>query len=278
MISSLPRTLVPTKKPSGAARLPRRVFSVSPVAATGSGRKKSQTFPPPPDAGSGIPPSHRVQDGRRVLVADGLNAADGVPPAFCAAAQGCGWPNTGQRALPLPPPTYAAAGKMIPPPAWYAPPERPPAPPVPPDQTAAPAPGDEPTNLSLSIWPGQPAAASPPDGHRPRGSENSPQCGRCGHGCCTLYRVWTPARPPRPTGPVSPVRCPRGWPAAPPVPRCSKPDSPPPSARSPARSPFHSQGNPIHSSRRPSAAPKSISLKVGWGWITADRSSAVRPF
>lgn len=117
MISSLPRTLVPTKKPSGAARLPRRVFSVSPVAATGSGRKKSQTFPPPPDAGSGIPPGHRVQDGRRVLVADGLNAADGVPPAFCAAAQGCGWPNTGQRALPLPPPTYAAAGKMIPPPA-----------------------------------------------------------------------------------------------------------------------------------------------------------------
>ena len=78
MISSLPRTQVPTKKPSGAARLPRRVFSVSPVAATGSGRKKSQTFPPPPDAGSGIPPSHRVQDGRRVLVADGLNAADGV--------------------------------------------------------------------------------------------------------------------------------------------------------------------------------------------------------
>ena len=109
-------------------------------------------------------------------------------------------------------------------------------------------------------------------------AKNSPQCGRCGHGCCTLYRVWTPARPPRPTGPVSPVRCPRGWPAAPPVPRCSKPDSPPPSARSPARSPFHSQGNPIHSSRRPSAAPKSFSLKVGWGWITADRSSAVRPF
>ena len=75
-----------------------------------------------------------------------------------------------------------------------------------------------------------------------------------------------------------PYVLPRGWPAAPPVPRCSKPDSPPPSARSPARSPFHSQGNPIHSSRRPSAAPKSISLKVGWGWITADRSSAVRPF
>lgn len=202
MISSLPRTLVPTKKPSGAARLPRRVFSVSPVAATGSGRKKSQTFPPPPDAGSGIPPSHRVQDGRRVLVADGLNAADGVPPAFAQRPRV--WlAKYRSKALPLPPPTYAAAGKMIPPrpqhqqrwveaplpggaaPSpeadprnpWYAPPERPPAPPVPPDQTAAPAPGDEPTNLSLSIWPGQPAAASPPDGHRPRGSENSPQCG-----------------------------------------------------------------------------------------------------
>ena len=135
-----------------------------------------------------------------------------------------------------------------------------------------------PVNLAWAASSVLRSMTSPPDGHRPRGSENSPQCGRCGHGCCTLYRVWTPARPPRPTGPVSPVRCPRGWPAAPPVPRCSKPDSPPPSARSPARSPFHSQGNPIHSSRRPSAAPKSISLKVGWGWMTADRSSAVRPF
>lgn len=204
MISSLPRTQVPTKKPSGAARLPRRVFSVSPVAATGSGRKKSQTFPPPPDAGSGIPPSHRVPGRAEGACCRWSKCRRWIPTCFLRSGPGVwlakyrskgiasaaanvrrSWENdpasgpsissVGLRASPAR--RSRSLSRSRPTEPLVCPPERPPAPPVPPDQTAAPAPGDEPTNLSLSIWPGQPAAASPPDGHRPRGSENSPQCG-----------------------------------------------------------------------------------------------------